>query len=192
MDFLKKGRYLVAGALLSASLLASDIQSKDMYIGAGVMFGSGERTFNIGYETDEFPYNSSAGTIKVGFINARNDRLEFSINSFNIEGNELDDTCTGYDFDYLFTLSKKTFQLYLGLGVGYYQSDKMKGYNIDTNKVENAEAISVNLSAGFIYEFSPLLEAEIAYKYKSMSWNYVYIDVSDSLSNIYIGANIKF
>jgi opacity protein-like surface antigen len=88
--------------------------------------------------------------------------------------------------------TRSSLKPYLGLGFGYYQSSEMTGYNEDTGEEENAKSIALNLNVGLLYEVTPSVELEVAYKYKKLFWNYSDIDLDDQLNNVYAGVNFKF
>ena len=195
MEILKIGKYLIAGMLLSSNLLAGEVHSPNkatMYIGVGSIIGSGEETIEYNGETSKYSYDGSGGNLKMGVITNNFNRFEISYNVFNIEGNGWSDTYYGIDFDYLWVFSTKSnLNPYLGLGLAYCVSENMTGYN-ENGEEENAQALGFNLSAGFIYEIGDSFELECAYKITGVEWNYVDIDVSDDISNFYIGGNLKF
>jgi len=195
MEILKTGKYLIVGMLLSSNLLAGDIHSVNktsMYIGVGSMIGSGEETIEYDGETTNYSYNTSGANLKIGFVTSNSNRFEISYNALNIDADTWDDTYYGIDFDYLWVFSTKSnLNPYLGVGLAYRVSENMTGYNEDGEE-ENAQALGFNLSAGLIYAISTSIELECAYKFTSVNWNYTNIDISDDISNFYIGGNLKF
>lgn len=207
MKFSTKMKYVAAGLILSTNLFASDVRgasydgpqdsSSNMYIGIGSMSGTGIQTLTDIYGNEkDYSYTSSGGSVKIGFIAEDNNRIELSINSFDIKGDSgWKDTYTGYDLDYLWIGDEKSnLSLYAGIGFGLYTSDKLL-YNSDTNSWESSNALSLNVSLGLLYDVSSSLEFELAYKYKYLSWDYSENNIDsvyDTMGNAYAGINFKF
>ena len=178
--------------LVLAGLLSTGVYAEDMYIGVGVMTGSGTQTLKYNGTTYTADYDTSATSIKFGYITEDNNRMEFAINKFDLEGTKGGtDTYTGWDFNYLWSFLDGNLHPYLGLGIGMYTSDKMEG-ETESGDTENATALALVGSIGLVYSINKSVEIETGYKFHSLAWNYADVDLTDDFSNLYVGANFKF
>ena len=176
-------------------LLSSGLFAKNMYVGIGMMGGSGKQTLKYDGNTYKADYDTSASSFKFGFILRNQNRIEFSVNKFDItcKDSSWTDTYTGYDINYLWTfLNRDQIQPYIGLGFGLYTSDNMYGQNIKTGDIENASALALVLSGGVLFNIEEHIELEVNFNYHNLRWNYEDFDLSDDISTIYVGVNYKF
>lgn len=179
-----------------------------LYFGFGIGSGSGSQNMKMdnyyytgSYETN---YDSKTTTFKIGHIFPSKNRFELSFNKINasaINGeyfllNETDyenSTYTGFDLDWLLTLStNKYIQPYLMIGFGFYSNDDIHGYRYDTGEEDITRALALNGGIGFNYIISNIVDLEVAYKIKSMSWNIEEPDIDDRVNSLYVGMNLKF
>ena len=186
MKALKK---LMIAGLLSTGLYASGTNS--VYIGFGAMNGSGTQTLETNGNIYSADYDMTGVGGKIGLIGKDNNRLEFAINKLNGSNDNGSDTYTGFEMSYLFAFLKGDFHPYLGLSVGYYVSENLKGYD-DNGDETSVNALELGFSGGFLFGLTQNIELEIAYQYRHLNWNYSDITLYDDIGNAYVGMNFKF
>ena len=196
----------LASLLLAGSLYGASEDAGKWYVGFGTTSGSGTQTreYSTGgsYSTE---YDTSGSGIKIGKVLANENRFEFSINTIeaeytegnyfnaNVTSGDTTSEFTGYDFDWLITIGEnKKLLPYIDLGFGIYNNDEIRGYASGSNTEESATGFALNLGLGLISELTENIEIEGAYKTKSIGWNLANPDVSEDISYLYLGLNLKF
>ncbi|MDB2405673.1 hypothetical protein N9W00_01930 [Arcobacteraceae bacterium] len=196
----------LASLLLAGSLYGASEDAGKWYVGVGTFNGSGTQTNtysgNINTELT-YGYDVSGMPITIGYVTATNNRAAFSIVSIDAtaDADGAKSTISGSEFNYNFTLeSIGTEKLlpYIGFGLGIYTYENSGvRYGIVGNEDLNGVAFNVNL--GVLYSITNNLEFEASYINKSIAWQEVQylnantnLSVTEDISGVYLGLNLKF
>lgn len=172
--------------------------NKDWYVGVGFFGGSGEQTQEGVSSTNVVDYDSGGADIKFGVIFDTDNRFEFSaitVNAKTASGSKA--TFKGRDFDWIFTANLNRqdgwFLPFVSAGFGLYKYD-------DTAALIGSSAdisgFSGQIALGAYIGLSEVLEIELSYKNKAIIWedydSSSATNLSESMTNFYIGAKYKF
>jgi opacity protein-like surface antigen len=199
---------MVIGSLTFAN---AEVKSK-YYIGLGISIGSGKVTKKLigndetvkhtwkenGNSEISYDYNSFAVPIKVGYIFDSLNRFEFEYkNSEKYKFKDKTMRVRSYNFNWLFVyLEKEKFHPYWMIGLSKYTWKD--GVNSLQDK-KDLEGLGFRLGAGILYDITANIEAELSYKYNSITWQtvrYSSLDVdmetNSSGYDVTAGLNYKF
>jgi opacity protein-like surface antigen len=158
------------------------------YFGVGVMKGNGSETHEGGVTKEDTKLDTTAMSLKYGWIGKSANRAEFDLTSFsankasgsNLYGNQQKMNFYALNFNYLVTIGgNKRFLPYIGAGIGVTTDS-----NADWN---------LGVSAGILFGLTAGLELEIAYKALRTSMAYDKNEYGTlTVYNPYAGLNYKF
>lgn len=186
--------WTVLGMGFLPSVVTPAASANDLYLGGGVISGSGETEFTSSYDSATADHDNTGSFFRFGFINNNNSRSEFSFSSITLDNQGAEDEITGVDFNYISSFGDGGIQPVLGFGFGYYTWENT-AYLFEDN--EDLTGVSLNYAAGILFSLGDQMELEASYRGKYIAWQDVsiygeVIETSTSMSNIFLGINFKF
>lgn len=195
---------ITSASILLLSTLAMTTQAD---VESGVYLGINGNTSLSGtskaeYESSSFDFetesdiDTNGASIFIGYRNTRNNRVQLSFSSFDIEyENGATDEASGMDLDWQFVYGEKTVQPYWGFGFGLYTLE-------DTGDLftsgDDLKGVSFQLVAGAKFDINEHVELDASYHIKSIAWQEIEmlggdtLNLSHTFSYLNLGAAFKF
>lgn len=157
-------KLLLLSTLIFVSTFANAAIER-FYTGYSFTTGGGELTQESPFGEAEYDIDSTQNQFKLGMQFQSGVRMELGfagdINA-KTDGTEIE--YSGYDVDWRFPFSGKSFKPFLGVGLGYYTYE---GSNING---EELTGFAGNLMAGLLFPVHEQIELEVAFLSKTISW----------------------